>query len=82
MSTLHPDDVAFLDGLTFTSTAVRWHCDRCKQQEHTVIVGGIEAGTGPGWDIRYCRSCIADLLAKARLAAGTRDHTPALPQYY
>ncbi|WP_042410850.1 hypothetical protein [Streptacidiphilus carbonis] len=83
MSQLHPDDVAFLDGLLFSSTYLRRYCDRCKQERHTVVVGGVEAGTGPGWDIRFCRSCLGTVLALARTAAaGRSDHTPALPSLY
>ena len=78
----HPDDSAFLNTIAFTSTYVRRFCDRCKRERHTVIVGGIEAGTGPGWDIRFCRPCLAVILADARRLAGNGDHVPALPAYY
>jgi hypothetical protein len=61
---------------------LRRYCDRCKKERHTVIVGGIEAGTGPGWDIRFCRPCLAVVLADARRLAGNGDHIPALPAYY
>ena len=47
-----------------------------------MIVGGIEAGTGPGWDIRFYRPCVAAVLADARALAGNGDHVPALPAYY
>ena len=47
-----------------------------------MIVGGIEAGTGPGWDIRFYRPCVAAVLADARAPAGNGDHVPALPAYY
>ena len=65
MNDPHPDDSAFLNGVTFTSTYLRRYCDRCKKERHTVIVGGIEAGTGPGWDLRFCHPCVAAVLADA-----------------
>ena len=46
------------------------------------VVGGIEAGTGPGWDLRFCHPCVAAVLADARAMAGDGDHVPALPAYY
>ena len=54
----HPDDAVFLNSIAFSSTYLRRYCDRCKKQRHTVIVGGIEAGSGSGWDIRFCREGI------------------------
>ncbi|MFC1437632.1 hypothetical protein ABUW04_05115 [Streptacidiphilus sp. N1-10] len=78
----HPDDAAFLNSIAFTSTYLRRYCDRCKFERHTTIVGGIEAGTGPGWDIRFCRPCLTSVLANTRRLADNSDHLPALPSYF
>jgi hypothetical protein len=82
MNHAHPDDAAFLNSIALSSTYLRRYCDRCKKQRHAVVVGGIEAGSGGGRDIRFCRPCVAAVLADARALAGNGDHVPALPAYY
>ncbi|WP_042409570.1 hypothetical protein [Streptacidiphilus carbonis] len=82
MSGLHPDDLAFLDTVEFSSTDLRRYCDGCELQRDTVVVGAVEAESGPGWDIRLCRSCVAAALTRTRAAAGQGPHRPHLPACY
>lgn len=81
MSGAHPDDRAFLDGLSWETELLRRYCDRCEHQAPTVSVGHIEGGSGPGYEIRNCRECIALYLARARkLAMKARAvFVPTLP---
>ncbi|MEZ0092870.1 hypothetical protein ABH925_004050 [Streptacidiphilus sp. EB129] len=64
--TEHPDDTAFLDSLQWESGWMRRYCDRCGQQASTIPVGHVEAASGPGYELRYCRACVAPFLQRAR----------------
>lgn len=75
----HPDDTAFLDAQLWTSGWLRNYCDRCDEHHPTVPVGHIEAASGPGYELRFCRTCVALHLARAR-AAAVRDGFDYLPQ--
>ena len=77
----HPQDEAFLDTLVFNFTLIRRCCDRCARQAPTVVVGSIEQSSGPGYDIRHCRNCVAICLSRARALAvrAGRTYEPAIP---
>lgn len=78
---LHWEDIAFLNDLVFVSTELRRYCDRCDHQVDTTVVGSIEQGSGPGYEIRHCRGCIGVYLARARARAvkNQREYTPSIP---
>jgi hypothetical protein len=78
--TEHPDDTAFLDSLQWESGWMRRYCDRCGQQASTIPVGHVEAASGPGYELRYCRACVAPFLQRARAAAKRpRSFRPTVP---
>ncbi|MEZ0091126.1 hypothetical protein [Streptacidiphilus sp. EB129] len=66
---LYPDDEAFLNALQWESGWMRRYCDRCEQQAATIPVGHVEAASGPGYELRYCRACAAPFLQRARAAS-------------
>lgn len=79
----HPADEAFLDGLVFRVSRMRRYCDRCEHLAPTLVVGCIETASGPGYEIRHCRGCVALYLARARALAEQRGEAfaPALPPW-
>jgi hypothetical protein len=78
---MHWEDIAFLDDLVFDSTDLRRCCDRCDRQVDTTVIGCIEQGSGPGYEIRHCRACIAVYLSQGRSRAEKhhREYTPSIP---
>jgi len=77
----HPDDEAFLDGLDFRSTYIRRCCDRCEHRAPTVVISHIEGSSGPGYEVRNCRPCIALYLARGRAQARSQGlvFVPSMP---
>ena len=82
MSTPHADDAVFLDALPWATPSLRRYCARCDRQAPTVTVGHIEGGSGPGYDIRHCRGCVALHLADGRRTADAAglEFVPRLPR--
>lgn len=81
MTQLHPDDEALLERLTFSRPHSRPNCDRCKKVAVTAIVMMVQGNSGPGWDVRYCRPCVAIRFVTCRRLGG-RGYVPArLPAY-
>lgn len=78
----HPDDARFLDAQPWTMVGVRRTCDSCETRAVTIVVGLIERGSGPTYEVRYCRSCVGRLLQRARRLAERRGEAfaPALPE--
>jgi hypothetical protein len=78
---MHWEDVSFLDNLVFDSTDLRRFCDRCDHKVDTTVVGCIEQGSGPGYEIRHCRACVGLYLVRGRAAAekAQREYTPSIP---
>lgn len=76
-------EAEFLDNLPWAKSRMHAYCDRCERPAATVLVGHIEGASGPGYDIRHCRPCIALHLARSRILAARVGATfvPALPSH-
>ena len=79
--TEHPEDVAFLDAQAWASSWLRHFCDKCSGHASTIVVGHIEGASGPGYELRYCRACVALFLRRARFAAAQAQQpfVPSVP---
>ena len=80
--TEHPDDVQFLDEQPWTVDEMWPSCGSCAARAATITVDLIERASGPAYEVRYCRSCVAELLRRTRARAESRGEpfTPALPE--
>jgi hypothetical protein len=80
----HVDDTALLDALDWVKSSWQPCCDRCGHRAATVVIGWVDSGSGPGYDVRNCRRCVGLYLTRARKAAEQRGkaYTPALPRYH
>lgn len=80
---LHPDDEALLDAQVWTRPSAHPHCDRCKEHALTIVVGGVDQGSGGGYDYRWCRACTGPFLTLRRIQSAEHRtrHVAELPRW-
>lgn len=65
-------DEAYLATLRFALAPMQRYCGRCDRLTPTAVIGCIDACSGAGYDIRWCRRCIRAQRARVRALMAIR----------
>jgi hypothetical protein len=69
----NPADAAYLATLVFEVSPTQRYCGGpCGEQRPTAVIGCIDANSGGGFDIRWCRDCIVRQRARVRALMASR----------